>query len=185
MNGAGLIDALERHKRQTAPHRQTSDKITRFLDKMISAHLIRNPEQINNLKGDPEIQRIKYFERYPEAGSVFTATSRTKPLKSPMRDLGSASGEDTTMARSTNSTPSSARKYAPKKICRKDYLKFTYWLREPEVKAQMQEALREAMREARAAGQAGDERKLMTLGHNWKHGTNQKMNHGTVTNAST
>jgi hypothetical protein len=42
-----------------------------------------------------------------------------------------------------------------KKICRKDYLKFTYWLREPEVKAQMQEA--------RAEGQAGDERKLMTL----------------------
>ena len=144
---------------------------------MISAHLVRNPEQINNPKGDPEIQRIKYFERYPEAGSVFTATNRTTSLKSPMRDLGSASGEDTTMARSTNSTPSSVRKYAPKKICRKDYLKFTYWLREPEVKAQMQEA--------RAAGQAGDERKLMTLGHNWKHGTNQKMNHGTVTNVST
>jgi hypothetical protein len=50
---------------------------------MISAHLIRNPEQINNLKGDPEIQRIKYSERYPEAGSVFTATSRTHLSKAP------------------------------------------------------------------------------------------------------
>ena len=138
-NGAGLIDALERHKRQKASHRQTSDKITRFLDRMISAHLVRNPEQINNLKGDPEIQRIKYSERYPEAGSVFTATSRTHLSKAPWEIWG-------VQAEKTQTT---------KKICRKDYLKFTYWLREPEVKAQMQEA--------RAAGQAGDERKLMTL----------------------
>ena len=79
-DGAGLIDALERHKRQMASQRQTSDKITKLLDGMISAHLLRNPEQLNNLKGDPEIQRIKYFERYPEAGSAFTATSSTTPL---------------------------------------------------------------------------------------------------------
>ena len=85
-----------------------------------------------------------------------------------MRDLGSESGEDATRARSTNNTPSSVSKYVPKKICRKDYQKFAYWLREPEVKDQMQEALREAIREARGAGQAGDERELMILGHNWK-----------------
>ena len=74
--------------------RDTKDrwhKVTKFLDGMISAHLVRNPEQLNNLKEDLEVQRIKYFERYPEAGGAFTATSSTTSLNSPMRDLGSES----------------------------------------------------------------------------------------------